>query len=193
MTTPGRVACWLRRRSRLFAGAVTLALAGCGSPGIDGEAWLDTAPDFQLERFFDGQVRAWGIVQDRKGQLIQRFTVDIDGTWENDVLTLDETFEYGFGEGVTQRTWTIEQEADGRWRGGAGDILDEAEGQDFGNAFRWRYRMDLPVGDSSYVVAFDDWIWAFDEGTIVNRSWITKFGITFAEVTIFMQRQDLDE
>jgi hypothetical protein len=34
-------------------------------------------------------------------------------------------------------------------------------------------------------------MWAFDDQTLVNRSYIKKFGITFAEVTIFMQRQQL--
>ena len=50
--------------------------------------------------------------------------------------------------------------------------------------------MDLPVGDNSYMVRFDDWIWAFDDSTVINRSYIRKFGLTFAEVTIFMQRQN---
>jgi hypothetical protein len=49
--------------------------------------------------------------------------------------------------------------------------------------------MDLPVGESSYRVKFEDWMWAFDENTLMNRSYIRKFGITFAEVTLFMQRQ----
>jgi hypothetical protein len=49
--------------------------------------------------------------------------------------------------------------------------------------------MDLPVDDTTYRVQFDDWIWAFDDKTIVNCSYIKKFGITMAEVTIFMQKQ----
>ncbi len=49
--------------------------------------------------------------------------------------------------------------------------------------------MDLPVGDSSYRVNFDDWFWAVTDDTLVNRSTISKFGIDFAEVTLFMQRQ----
>jgi len=49
--------------------------------------------------------------------------------------------------------------------------------------------MDLPVGDKVYRVAFDDWMWAFNENTLMNRSYIRKFGLVMAEVTIFMQRQ----
>lgn len=166
-----------------------ITVAGCGSRDITGSTYQSVQPAFDITAFFDGQVRAWGIVQDRSGNVTQRFTVDIDGSWDGTTLILDETFEYGLGDGATERVWTISRDAEGRWRGGAGDILNQANGDEFGNAFRWRYQIDLPVDDKSYVVNFDDWIWAFDDNTIINRSYITKFGITFAEVTIFMQRQ----
>ena len=71
----------------------------------------------------------------------------------------------------------------------ADDIAGPATGTAYGNAVYWRYEMDLPVGDSEYRVAFKDWIWAFDDRTIVNRSYIQKFGLVMAEVTLFMQKQ----
>ena len=83
----------------------------------------------------------------------------------------------------------LRRQADGGYTGRAGDILATADGAAYGNAFQWRYQMDLPVGDGSYRVNFDDWFWSVTEDTLVNRSYIRKFGITFAEVTIFMQRQ----
>ena len=49
--------------------------------------------------------------------------------------------------------------------------------------------MDLPVDDTTYSVTFDDWFWAFDDSTMMNRSYIRKFSIVMAEVTIFMQKQ----
>lgn len=168
---------------------VTVLVMGCGSRDITGSRYQSQTPAFDITRFFDGPVKAWGIVQDRSGNVTQRFVVDIDGDWDGETLTLDETFEYGLGEGVTERVWKIRRDGNGRWVGEADDILNQASGADHGNAFFWQYQIDLPVGDKSYVVNFDDWIWALDDETIVNRSYITKFGITFAEVTIFMQRQ----
>jgi hypothetical protein len=50
--------------------------------------------------------------------------------------------------------------------------------------------MDLNVDGSTYRVAFDDWFFAIDDNTLMNRSYIKKFGIVMAEVTIFMQRQE---
>jgi hypothetical protein len=167
---------------------ITGVITGCAT-SLDGERYRNDAPPFDLFTFFEGDVKAWGIVQNRSGELVQRFTVDIKGTVSGNQLTLDERFTYGLGSGVENRVWEISRTADGTYRGTAGDILGNASGQSFGNAFRWAYEMDLPVGDSSYRVRFEDWIWALDDQTLMNRSYIQKFGLDFAEVTIFMQRQ----
>ena len=167
----------------------SLWLGGCAT-SLDGSRYLDQSPAFDLFGFFSGEVRAWGIVQNRQGEVVQRFSVDILGSVSGDSLTLDETFAYGLGEGVTSRVWTITRRGDGRYEGSAGDILDTASGAAFGNAFRWSYAMELPVGEKSYRVVFDDWIFALDDRRIVNRSYIQKFGLDVAEVTIFMERVD---
>lgn len=164
-----------------------LLLTGCAT-SLDGERYQEQAPEFDLFTFFDGDIKAWGIVQDRSGEVTQRFIVTIDGSVDGDTLELDETFEYSLGDGVKHRVWSITRGADGSYSGGAGDIIGTAQGEAHGNAFRWSYAMDLPVGDSTYKVTFEDWIWQLDEDTIINRSWIQKFGIDFAEVTIFMRR-----
>ena len=163
-------------------------LAGC-SVSIKGDNYQSLAPNFDIEAFFDGKVIAWGIVQDRSGEVVQRFIVDIDAYKENDTLILDETFTYGLGNGPEKRVWKLTKNADGTYTGEAGDIAGKATGVSHGNAFNFVYEMDLDVGGSRYRVKFDDWFWAFDEDTMMNRSYINKFGITFAEVTIFMQKQ----
>lgn len=165
-----------------------LVLAGC-SVSVDGESYKNVSPTFDINRFFNGNVKAWGIVQNRSGDVVQRFVVDIEGTQQGDVLILDETFHYDIGEGPLTRTWEITQQSDGRFSGRAQDIEGIATGMSYGNAFNFQYSMILPVGDSEYAVTFDDWFWAFDDTTMMNRSYIRKFGIVMAEVTIFMQRQ----
>ncbi|GEA10755.1 DUF3833 domain-containing protein [Alteromonas sp. KUL49] len=163
-------------------------LNGC-SIAIVGSDYKEQTPAFNLNQFFDGQVKAWGIVQNRSGEVVQRFVVDIRGSNANGVLTLDETFEYDLGEGPKTRVWEITQKSDGTFEGSASDIASTAIGMSYGNAFNFRYAMDLPVGDTTYLVQFDDWFWAFDDTAIMNRSYIKKFGVVMAEVTIFMQRQ----
>lgn len=167
----------------------TFILNGC-SVSIDGKDYLDQQPKFELDKFFDGKVIAWGIVQNRSGEVVQRFVVDIDGTVENNSITLDETFKYGLGDGPTKRVWTLKKNDDGSYTGNAGDIAGPALGVSYGNAFNFSYEMDLDVDGSTYRVYFDDWFWALDGKNMMNRSYIKKFGLVMAEVTIFMQKQD---
>ncbi len=183
----------LSRRSALPVISLlpVLVISGCGSTSIKGPDYLTQTPALDIGEFFDGSVKAWGIVQNRKGKVVQRFTATIEGTRTGDTLVLDETFEYGFGEGPATRVWELNRLSNGQWSGSANDVFSEASGAEYGNAFNWRYQMDLPRGDSGRTVRvwFDDWIWAMDEDTVVNRSYIKKFGITFAEVTLFMRKQ----
>ncbi len=168
--------------------ALLLLGTGCATRP-NGQDYLALQPEFDLFRFFDGDVVAYGLVQNRSGDVVQQFTVDIRGSVSGNRLTLDERFTYTLGDGLRERVWTIEKGADGTYRGQAGDVLGSASGRTFGSAFQWEYQMDLPVGDGEVRVRFNDWIWALDDAHILNRSYIQKFGLDVAEVTLFMQRR----
>ncbi len=165
----------------------SLLATGCG--GLHLEQYAEATPHFDPFTFFPGQTRAWGIVQDWRGRVVRRFEVDINGRVEHGTLTLDEALRYADGERSTRR-WQITRNADGALSGTADDIVDAAEGASAGNSMYWRYSMDLAVGDNTYRVRFDDWMWQLDERVLVNRSYLRKFGLTVAEVTLFMQKQD---
>ncbi|MBU2979468.1 DUF3833 domain-containing protein [Alteromonas sp. C1M14] len=163
-------------------------LTGCAR-SLEGEQYQNQQPVFSLNDFFSVPVKAWGIVQDRSGNVIQRFTVDIMPSQQGNVLVLDESFTYQLGSGPASRTWRITKINDATFRGEADDITGFATGTSYGNAFNFNYSMDLPVGDDTYAVTFDDWFFSMGEDAMMNRSYIKKFGIEMAEVTIFMQRQ----
>lgn len=175
--------------SMMILSVSVFVLSAC-SISIDGEVYESQTPTFNIETFFDGQVKAWGIVQNRSGEVVQRFIVDIDGVVDQQTITLDETFYYSLGEGPEKRVWTLTQNDDGSYSGVADDIASVAVGRSYGNAFNFTYEMDLVVDDSTYRVNFDDWFWALDSQTMMNRSYIKKFGIVLAEVSIFMQKQN---
>ena len=166
---------------------VVVSLVLGGGAGIDGARALDQSPALDLFSFVEGTVQATGIVQDRGGNVIQRFDVAIEGTVQGDRLVLDETFTYLQGEGPTSRVWTIDRTDQG-YVGSATDIPGPAIGRSFGNALNWTYVMDLPVGDRSFKVKFDDWFWALDERRLINRSSLSKFGLRLADVTLYMER-----
>ncbi|AGH98705.1 DUF3833 domain-containing protein [Micavibrio aeruginosavorus] len=161
-------------------------LSSCAGNNID--YYKGTTPQADIREYFNGPVKAWGIVQDWRGRVVRRFDVDMVGTWDGDVGTLIENFNYYDGK-TQQRVWTITKQPDGSYTGTASDIIDKASGVAEGSAVRWNYVMDLPVGDKVYRIRFDDWMWVMNDGVLINRSYLKKFGVTVSELTIFMQKQ----
>ncbi len=163
-------------------------LSACTSPKLD--SYTETEPKMDVKDYFNGPIKAWGIVQDWRGKVVSRFDVTMVGSWEGDVGTLKEEFVYYDEDKTQQRTWTITKNNDGTYQGTAGDILDTAIGKTNGSAMNWAYRMDLPVDGSVYRITFDDWMWQMNDGVLINRSYLKKFGLTVAELTLFMKKQD---
>ena len=161
-------------------------LAGCASPSLN--TYKDTKPAFDIKTYFNGPIKAWGVVQDWRGQVVRRFDVTMVGQWTGDTGTLKEHFTYYDGK-TQDRTWTIKKMPDGSYEGTAADILDKAIGHAEGSAMNWHYVMDLPVDDTTYRIRFDDWMWAMNDGVVINRSYLKKFGITVSELTLFMKKQ----
>ncbi len=163
-----------------------IMLSSCTANRID--LYKDTTPQVDIKDYFNGPIKAWGIVQDWRGRVVRQFDISLVGEWNGDVGTLTEHFDFYDGE-QQQRIWTIKKVADGSFEGTAGDIIGKATGTAKGSAVRWNYVMDLPVKDTSYHIRFDDWMWLMNDGVLINRSYLKKFGITVSELTIFMQKQ----
>lgn len=150
-------------------------------------------PSLKIEEYFDGKVYAWGIFEDRFGKIRRQFLVEIDGTWDGKTLVLNEQFLYNDGERA-ERIWTIDQQSDNSYQGKAADILGSADGKIEGNTLNWKYTMDLPVGDGTWRVNFDDWMLLQEGGVLLNRAYVKKWGVTLGTVTLsFMRGDDLRE
>lgn len=166
-------------------------LTGCSTMNIDD--FSNREPRLVLEDYFQGKTYAWGLFEDRFGDVRRQFKVEIDGRWDGKTLTLDEYFLYDDGEKDT-RTWVITKHNDGRYTGTFGDIVGVADGQVRGNALNWVYTMDLPVGDSSWRVKFDDWMFLQPNGVMINRATVKKWGFELGQVTLFFTPEPmLDE
>jgi hypothetical protein len=140
-----------------------------------------------MREFFNGHVVAHGIVQDRSGKVIRRMKVDMQCSWQGDIGTLDEHFTYADGK-KERRVWTIKKQND-QYRGTAADVVGEAVGAAAGNALNWKYVLALPVGDKTYNVHFDDWMWQLNDTVMMNRAVFSKFGIKLGEVLITFYKQ----
>ena len=145
-------------------------------------------PVLELDRYFSGTIDAWGMFTDRQGKVVKRFSVVMRGSWTGDTGTLDEDFSYSDGT-REKRVWTIRKTAPGRYIGTAADVVGEAIGSAAGNALNWRYVLDLKVGDKSYHVDFDDWMYLMDDDVMLNRARMSKFGFALGEVTIAFKKR----
>ena len=146
-----------------------------------------TEPKLDLFDYFAGDTRAWGIFQDRSGNLQRQFTVDIRGEVVGEELTLTEDFEYADGE-VQQRIWRIRRIDEHRYEGRADDVVGNASGLAYGQALNWRYTLRLPYRGSEINVKFDDWMFLQTDGVLVNRATVSKFGFRVGEVTLFFTK-----
>ena len=165
---------------------LSLSIAGCGS--VDVARYADQQPALSLEHFFSQPVKAWGMFQKRNGEVTKRFEVDLVSRREGNNLILDERFVYSDGT-HQRRIWTLTPEKNGGWSGRAGDVVGVAKGQIAGNTFHWRYRLNLPVDDSTYEVSMDDWMYLIDDDTLINRTSMSKWGVEVGQVTVFFRRQ----
>lgn len=168
--------------------ATLLGTAGCS--GMRPNDYAGSQPHFDLFDYFTGRTRAWGIFQSRSGELKRQFTVDIVGELrgeEGDQLVLTEDFVYRDGE-RSQRIWRITQLDEHRYIGRADDVVGEATGEAYGQALNWRYTLALEVDGSTWHVNFDDWMFLHEDGVLMNRAEMSKFGFRLGEVTLMFKK-----
>lgn len=174
-----------RLKNLILLGAV-MVLSACTSPSLS--HYDNTTPTLDIKEYFDGSIQAWGVVQDWRGNVTRKFDIEMVGSWDGDIGTLEEDFVYDNGK-TQRRVWNITKISDKDYEGTASDIKGKARGQTNGNAVQWQYQMNLEVDGKTYLVTFDDWMFAMKDGVLINRSYIKKFGITVAELTIFMKKK----
>jgi hypothetical protein len=87
-----------------------------------------------------------------------------------------------------QRIWTLEKTGDQTWVGQADGVYGTASGEERGNAFNWNYQFDLPTEGGSMKVTFNDWMWQLTEDRLLNKAYISRFGLRLGEVVIMFEK-----
>ena len=151
------------------------------------EDYKNTEPKIKIEEYFLGNVKAWGIFQDRSGKVKRQFTAKMTGTLENENLILNEDFNWNDGEKQNRR-WVIKKVSENKYEGKADDVVGIAQGTSYGSAFKFEYNLIIPYKDKKIKVRFDDWIFKQDERVAINRAIVSKFGFKVGELTVFFLR-----
>ena len=134
---------------RLFLLIITLLfITSCSSKqSMKPEDFKDQKPRLIIEDYLSGNVKAWGILQNRSGKVTRQFSADLNGKWDGKQLILDEKFDWSDGE-VQTRQWQITKIDEHNYEGTAGDVVGKARGYSYGPAFKFEYVLLVPVKGS---------------------------------------------
>ena len=162
-----------------------LLLAACTTP----QTYKAEQPKMDFIGYFTGITHGYGAIYDFRGRITDRFHVLMNGKAGTDeagrrTIYLAEDFTYTSGK-TQKRAWSVTQTASGKLTATAVDVPGLAEGEESGNAVRFRYPITITrEGGSKVTLSSDDWMWMMPGNTLLNRNSLSKFGIPVAELVI---------
>ncbi len=146
-------------------------------------------PRFDLRHHLDGPLLCEGVIYGPTGRVSSRFVADFDARWDGNVGVMTERFHYDSGA-VQDRQWTLTLGNDGSVRATAPDVVGEGTGRAEGAAVQLSYNIRLTPEAGGHVLAVNDWMYLLENGTIMNRSQFSKFGIKVAELVATLRKKD---
>jgi len=157
-------------------------LTRCAS--LQPQDFAGSSTRFELDRYFTGHSRSWGVFENTHGEPTRYFTCNSYGQRAKDGrVTLTQHFQ--FSDGKTQtRIWLIHRVDSTHWEATANDMVGVARGEGSGNALHWEYTLTLDRTNPLATIHINQWIYQ-PEGTdyLMTRLLITKLGVTVSEVS----------
>lgn len=145
---------------------------------------------FELTTFLEGRSFAWGVFEDRFGNVRRRFTVELTGRWQSKAFYLEERFTYEDGSRET-RVWRVTPTGGGQFSATCPDCVGTALGRSDADSIRMSYRFRLKLNAREIEVDFDDRIYRIGDGLAVNRATMSKWGVTLGNVSLFFRREEV--
>ena len=166
--------------TRAAALAVTLLAAGCASPGL--KQFAGTVPAFDPVTFFTGHVVSWGVLENRSGYPTEAITTDCQGVLDapGNLHMVQHLTE---GNDRQVRDWHMHRVSPTHFEATANDVVGVAKGDVDGRVFHWTFVLALKPGNALENVTMDQWMYFEDDGSMVNRDTVRKFGVIVAGVT----------
>lgn len=144
-------------------------------------------PAFDLRTHLSGPILCEGVIYGPTGRVASRFVAEMEGVWDGNTGILRERFRYDSGR-MQDREWRLFLSNDGTIRAEADDVVGPGAGRAEGPGVLLNYRIKLDADAGGHVLNVTDWMYLMENGTIMNRSQFTKFGITVAELVATMRR-----
>lgn len=146
-------------------------------------------PTFDIRERFNGPIVCEGVIYGPTGRVTSRFVADFEASWDGNVGTMTETFQYDSGN-TQERVWTLTLGNDGGIKAEAPDVVGTGTGKQEGSAVLLNYRIKLADEAGGHVLDTTDWMYLMANGSIMNRSQFRKFGIKVAELVATMRPKD---
>lgn len=137
--------------------------------------------EFDVRRHLNGRMACDGVIFGPTGRVTSRFVAEFVAEWDGNRGIMREHFRYDSGT-VQDREWQLEVDEGGRIRAEADDLVGTGLGQQKGPGIRLGYAIRLPDSAGGHVLNVVDWMYLLENGTIMNRSQFSKFGIKVAEL-----------
>jgi hypothetical protein len=168
-------------RHHLLCIPVALLIAGCAAP-LRPEAFANTAPAFDPMTFWTGRTASWGVVENGDGAPTAIITTTTEGTAEGvDGLHMVQHVVTHGKDSV--RDWHIRRLGNNQFEATANDVVGTARGSPSGRTLHWTWILATKPGNCLFNVRMEQWMYLADNGTLLNRTIITKLGMRLAEVS----------
>lgn len=173
---------------RMVGLVACLWLGGCAA-AMKPAAFTDAGPVFDPMLFWAGHAVSWGVVENRSGAPTEMVCTESHGTLQGGVLAMHQTLRESDGT-TTTRDWRLWRVGPGRYAATANDMIGAAEGQAGGPALHWDWVWATAPGNPLKNVTMHQWMYLLDDGSMMNRTVITKLGVTVAQVTEHFTKKD---
>lgn len=140
-----------------------------------------TKPAFDFRQALKGRLLSEGVIFDYTGRMNIRFVAEMNGTWSEEGGLLTEDFRYDDGR-LQARRWSVRFGENGAFTATAPDIIGEAQGVLRGGTASLTYKLRLPEEAGGHVLDVTDWMYLMENGVVMNRSQMRKFGVLAAEL-----------
>ena len=163
-------------------------LTGCTEAKVE-DYEAKAGPKMDIREYLNGDLEAWGTLFQRDGTADPQFFVKMKGEWHGNEGTLSEDFTYIDGT-KKHRLWHFSMKDDHHFTGTADVVIGVGEGKHFGNAVNMKYVLQVPYKGSTINLTMDDWLYRIDDNHVINRTKMSKFGLSAGELVIGFRKLD---
>lgn len=148
--------------------------------------YAHTEPTFDIRTHLNGTIACEGMICGPFGRVMSRFVATFYAHWDGDCGEMKEVFTYDSGATQT-RQWVLHVNPDGQITATAPDLIGAGHGTQSGATVKLNYRIKLQEDAGGHVLNATDWMYLMENGVIMNRSQMRKFGIKVAELVAVMR------